>query len=414
MTRMRPLAALATVVLVGCTGILGSFEVQDGPATTPDGGSSLPDGATTDAGTDAPAPFSITVNKTGPGQGLVASSPAGITCGPKCSAPFAPGSVVTLNATPNPPSTFSGWSGACSGTGPCVVTVDKAITVGAAFAVPMRKLTVTKGGKGDGLVRSTPNGIACGTTCTADFPQGSTVKLAAEGDANSGFDGWGGDAAACGRQLVCDLPIGAGPVNVTADFTPLATWDPNWSLPGVTYTNGNLDISGNSANAKNVRTTVGRSSGKFYWEIKATGGSAALNHGGLGIAESAMPNNVGYIGSAASGLSFGYSGFQVYWVTWAGVTTPSGNPPANSYVAAGIVYMFALDMNTGTFWAGQDGTWYNGGNPGAGTSPAATGLSGTVYPGVTFYDSSTNTFSANFGQRAFSYPAPPGFARGFY
>lgn len=413
MIRLRTLAALATVVLAGCTGILGSYEVQGGPSTTPDGGGSLPDAATTDAGAEAAAPFSITVNKTGPGQGLVSSAPAGITCGPTCSSAFAPGTVVTLTATPNPPSTFSGWSGACSGAGPCVVTVDKAVSVGAAFAVPMRKLTVTKEGKGDGMVRSTPNGIACGPNCTGDFPQGAVVKLAAEADANSGFVGWGGDATSCARAPTCDITIPAGPTNVTAEFAPLATWDPNWSLAGVTYSNGDRDISGNSAGTKNVRTTVGRASGRFYWEIKATGGSAATNYGGLGIVESVMPNNATYIGYVPSGLSFGYGSNPTYYMSWAGATT-HGSPPAASYVAAGIVYMFALDMNTGTLWAGQDGTWYNSGNPAAGTNPAATGLSGTVYPGVTFYNASTNAFSANFGQQAFIYPAPIGFSRGFY
>ena len=44
-------------------------------------------------------------------------------------------SGVTLTASPGASSTFAGWSGACSGTGPCTVTMDAARTVGASFAV---------------------------------------------------------------------------------------------------------------------------------------------------------------------------------------------------------------------------------------------------------------------------------------
>ena len=72
----------------------------------------------------APPSFSLAVSKVGSGGGTVASSPAGISCGATCSASFASGTSVTLTATPNGTSTFTGWSGACSGTGTCTVTMD--------------------------------------------------------------------------------------------------------------------------------------------------------------------------------------------------------------------------------------------------------------------------------------------------
>lgn len=65
---------------------------------------------------------SITVTTAGTGSGTVAANPPGLS--------YPTGTVVTLTATANPGSIFAGWSGACSGTGSCVLTMnaDKAVT----------------------------------------------------------------------------------------------------------------------------------------------------------------------------------------------------------------------------------------------------------------------------------------------
>ena len=63
------------------------------------------------------------------GNGSISGTPNGefstlINCGGSCSAKFQDGKVVTLTATPAAGVTFTGWSGACSGTNPvCNVTV---------------------------------------------------------------------------------------------------------------------------------------------------------------------------------------------------------------------------------------------------------------------------------------------------
>lgn len=76
----------------------------------------------------------LIVRQTGTGIGTVSSIPAGITCGSECTQSFREGSVVTLSATPDSSSTFAGWSGeGCSGTGDCVLTMDTARAVSAAF-----------------------------------------------------------------------------------------------------------------------------------------------------------------------------------------------------------------------------------------------------------------------------------------
>ncbi|MGH7344058.1 MAG: right-handed parallel beta-helix repeat-containing protein, partial [Candidatus Rokuibacteriota bacterium] len=105
----------------------------------------------------APAPVSLTVTRTG--NGAVASSPAGISCGSACSASFASGTSVTLTATPAAGSVFTGWSGGgCSGTGSCAVTVTTSTTVSAKFAPASVTLTVVRAGLGAGAVTSAPAG----------------------------------------------------------------------------------------------------------------------------------------------------------------------------------------------------------------------------------------------------------------
>ena len=77
--------------------------------------------------------FALTVTKTGAGTGTVTSTPAGIACGATCNANFNSGVSVALAAAPSADSFFAGWSGACTGTGACNVTMDAAKSVGAQF-----------------------------------------------------------------------------------------------------------------------------------------------------------------------------------------------------------------------------------------------------------------------------------------
>jgi len=78
--------------------------------------------------------YTLTVTKSGTGSGTVTSSPSGINCGSQCSASFTQGTSVTLTATASAGSTFAGWSGACSGTGTCFVTMDANKSVTATFS----------------------------------------------------------------------------------------------------------------------------------------------------------------------------------------------------------------------------------------------------------------------------------------
>ena len=88
----------------------------------------------------------LTVVEMGNGAGTVTSSPAGINCGTTCSYSFTTGSSVTLTAVASGSSTFTGWSGACSGAGSCVVTMSSAESVNATFSLPTQPLYINAGG----------------------------------------------------------------------------------------------------------------------------------------------------------------------------------------------------------------------------------------------------------------------------
>jgi hypothetical protein len=79
-----------------------------------------------------PSTFLLSVTRRGPGT--VTSVPPGIACGTDCSEVYGAGTTVTLTATPNGNKAhFVGWSGACSGTGTCSVTLHAATSVVATF-----------------------------------------------------------------------------------------------------------------------------------------------------------------------------------------------------------------------------------------------------------------------------------------
>jgi len=78
----------------------------------------------------------LTVLLQGGGSGSVTSTPVGIKCpSATCTTDWPAGTQVTLNPTAAAGSSFAGWSGDCSGTGACTVTMDSAKNVTGAFSV---------------------------------------------------------------------------------------------------------------------------------------------------------------------------------------------------------------------------------------------------------------------------------------
>ena len=79
--------------------------------------------------------YELTVSLIGAGSGTVTSQPSGIDCGNDCSKDYNYNQQVSLTAQADPGSTFTGWSGVCSGTGTCEVSMTAARSVGAEFSL---------------------------------------------------------------------------------------------------------------------------------------------------------------------------------------------------------------------------------------------------------------------------------------
>jgi len=123
---------------------------------------------------------------------------------------YAAGTVVEVTATAATGYTFESWSGACTGTGTCSVTMDADKTVTANFVYGFYDLTLAV----------TP--IGAGTTSppvgTYTYPAGTVVDITATAAAGYSFDSWSG---ACTGTGTCSVTMDADKT-VTANFTGIS------------------------------------------------------------------------------------------------------------------------------------------------------------------------------------------------
>ena len=172
---------------------------------------------------------SLTVTTTG--NGLVSSSDKVISCGNKCSSTYALGTVVTLTAKAGSNSTFTGWTGGCSGAAvTCTLTIGDSVNVNALFTANApagggggggggggtTQFTLQIGRSNAGTVTSDIAGINCGNTCSAKYDSGATVTLTSTPPAGKSFVSWGG--ACTGTASTCTLTIN-GNLSVQANFS---------------------------------------------------------------------------------------------------------------------------------------------------------------------------------------------------
>ena len=150
------------------------------------------------------------------------------------------------------------------------------------------------------------------------------------------------------------------------------------------YTDGAGAISGANLNFNglgsnyNISSTIGVSSGKWYWEYTGAAGQLV----GIFLQGGLISSTTGALSYFSDGNKYTGSTPAAYGASWTGSD----------------VIGFALDLDAGTL------TFYKN-NVSQGT--AFSSLSGTYFPWARTSTSATGSFS--FGQRAFSYTPPSGF-----
>jgi hypothetical protein len=248
----------------GLTASLGS-SVAGGASTTP----SAP-----------PSAYVLSVGKPGSGSGTV-SSPAGINCGPTCSATLASGTAVTLTASAASGSTFAGWGGACAGTGLCTVTMSSAVSVSATF----NAAASASGGVNLSTASLSFGGSMPDTqTVTYTNNTGSRVTFVQASISSARF----GQANTCGdvaSGASCSATVTYYPTNSGSDsgtFTMTST-APNSPHAVILSAGGNATVSQPSLITHFYRSILRReadASGKAYWEgevARMTGMGANVN-----------------------------------------------------------------------------------------------------------------------------------------
>lgn len=172
-----------------------------------------------------------------------------------------------------------------------------------------------------------------------------------------------------------------------------ATWNPSDKGAAVTLMAGRL-VSVTSASGM-VRATIGKSSGKWYWEVATN--TFATTTPGVGIA-TASASLTQYLGGNANGYAWFANEGKKY-------TGGVGTAYAGSWTTITDVIGVALDMDAGTITIYKNGV---------SLGTMFSGLTGTFYPAMSGNSASLSLCVANFGAQPFAYSVPAGFNEGVY
>lgn len=151
--------------------------------------------------------FTLTVTTSGTGSGTVSSNPNRINCPVVCSAVFNEGTVVSIFATAAGDSTFTNWSGACSGADACSVTMGSDQGVTAAFVVnPDFSLSAAG---------ASPASIAAGHSATSTVTINSTNEFNSEVQFTCSVDPAPALAPSCSLNPASATPAATGSATST-------------------------------------------------------------------------------------------------------------------------------------------------------------------------------------------------------
>ena len=178
-----------------------------------------------------------------------------------------------------------------------------------------------------------------------------------------GADTSGNDNHWTSNNLVASDVMPDSPTNNFATYNPLATND-------TTLSEGNLKVSRATASYASAKGSFGMSEGSWYWEVNPVAQNSVCSYG--------ITNNLAQVGISAGAWSYHKDGSKYVGAT---------NSSYGTAISVGDVVGLAFNADTGTLTG-----YLNNTSQGV----IVTGLSGTFFPHVIFYN--TNSAVSNFGQ----------------
>ena len=203
-----------------------------------------------------------------------------------------------------------------------------------------------------------------------------------------------------------NLTVGGGNLTKTEDnpSNVFATWNPldgATSLGDSTITYGNNKFNSESGSNKCwARSTLGMTSGKYYFEIKV---QTPSNNCAIGISDRPSPNLTTELGAGTYDYSYQSQNGE-------SINNGTAVSYGNSYTTNDIV-MCALDLDNNKLYFGKNGTWQDSGDPTSGstgtgaaysvTAPSSTNGGAYFFCGADLTGANTTRLQANFGNGYF-------------
>jgi len=181
----------------------------------------------------------------------------------------------------------------------------------------------------------------------------------------------------------------------------------------ITLSDGNLTLAWNTPNGDGGTTALSTfdisQHGKSYWEFSAA--NSSVNYS-VGICTNTSVWRKPRTQSAFAELRYGVQDASTASMQ---VTSGDGSEDDTGVLATtgSEVGMMAFDPASGKLWVGQDGTFFNSGDPAGGSNEQGT-LTGTNNTGIyvnvrDFSSAEVGAVTFNFGQSGFAHTPPTGF-----
>jgi hypothetical protein len=186
------------------------------------------------------------------------------------------------------------------------------------------------------------------------------------------------------------------PSNVFTTWNPLENY-----YQSATLSNGNTTIQTGNSQYSPSSSTLGVSSGKWYWEVEYDALSGGFDVAYVGVLSQFATNSTTSLGTNANDYG--------YYVNGNYYNNNTGTAYGTTYTTGDIIGV-ALDLDNNKLYFSKNGTWQNSGDPESGatgtgaisiTNPTST-TNGAYFPSICDGSSSANaTFKTNFGNGYF-------------